>query len=78
MYKNSIFDYNLNKTEENRRLMLNKRKDYKYYCRKYKNEYNRNLSNKMNDMRRSNPRKFWKMFKNKNIKPCGESIDILI
>ena len=30
-----------------------------------KNNFNKELSKKMNDMRRKSPREFWKMFKSK-------------
>ena len=32
-YKTAVFEFNLNKNEDTRRTMYNRKKDYKYYCR---------------------------------------------
>ena len=59
----SIRDYNLNKTAENRRKVFEARKDYKYFCRKSKQNFNRDRCNQMNNMRKKKPKIFWKLFK---------------
>ena len=59
----SIRDYNLNKTAENRRKVFEARKDYKYFCRKSKQNFNRDRCNQMNNMRKKKPKDFWKLFK---------------
>lgn len=45
--------------------MLAAKKDYKYYCRSCKLKFNYAQGQKMNEMRRKQPREFWKMFKPK-------------
>ncbi|XP_053380068.1 uncharacterized protein LOC128548716 [Mercenaria mercenaria] len=65
--------------DKNRQKWYNdeyKKKDYKYCCRKYKKEFNRQLSKKMNDMRRNSPRNFWKMFKKKTSSQPADNIEL--
>ena len=59
----SIRDHNLNKTAENRRNVFEARKDYKYFCRKSKQNCNRDRCKQMNNMRKKKPKDFWKLFK---------------
>ena len=58
--------YNQNKTSENRVALLKAKKDYKYFCRKCRLQFQRERCAKMNELRRNSPREFWKFFKNKN------------
>ena len=39
------------------------KKDYKYYCRSCKLSYNREEGIKLRDLKRKNPRHFWKLFR---------------
>ena len=45
--------------------MLDAKKDYKYYCRSCKLKFSYEQGRKMNDLRKSHPREFWKKFKRK-------------
>ena len=58
--------YNQNKTSENRVALLKAKKDYKYFCRKCRPQFQKERCAKMNEFRRNSPREFWKFFKNKN------------
>ena len=62
-----IRNFNLSKTQENRTKVFDARKDYKYYCRKCKQNFNRNRCNQINEMRRKKPKEFRKKFKQKKI-----------
>ena len=54
--------------------MLEAKKDYKYYCRSCKLKYNYEQGRKMNEMRKKQPREFWKMFKHKKQTPTESEI----
>ena len=62
----AIRDFNLMKSEQNRKKVFDARKDYKYYCRKCKLKFKRDRCKNMNDLRKKKPREFWKLFKRKN------------
>ena len=57
------------RTDENRANIFACKKDYKYYCRKCKQKYNRDRSKQMNEMRKKRPKEFWKMFKKRKYTP---------
>ena len=61
----AIRDFNLFKSEDNRKKVYEAKRDYKYYCRKCKQDFNRERCKQMNDMRKKKPKEFWKIFKNK-------------
>lgn len=65
IYNEALYNYNLNKTNDTRRLMLDAKKDYKYFCRSCKLKYSYEQGRKMSDMRKKQPREFWKLFKQK-------------
>ena len=56
------------KSEDNRKKVYEAKRDYKYYCRKCKQDFNRERCKQMNDMRKKKPKEFWKIFKNKKIR----------
>ena len=62
------------KNDINRQALYELKKDYKYYCRKQKTLFNRQLSRKMNDMRRLKPRDFWNQFKQAKVNPTGDNV----
>ena len=64
----AVRDFNLFKSEENRKNVFEARKDYKYYCRKCKQNFNRERCKQMNEMRKKKPKEFWKIFKSKKIR----------
>ena len=47
-------------------------KGYKYFCRKKKLKFQRDRCLKMNEIRRKQPRKFWKLFKQKRNSPKND------
>jgi len=55
--------YTRNKSQENKVTFLNKRREYTNIKRKYKRIYNRNESERINNLAKSNPRAFWKNVK---------------
>ena len=61
----AVRDFNLFKSEDNRKKVYEAKKDYKYYCRKCKQDFNRERCKQMNDMRKKKLKEFWKIFKNK-------------
>ena len=65
MYKNSVAQFNANKTAENRELLHLKKKDYKYHCRKVKMNYNRKMASNLIELRNKKPKDFWKIFSKK-------------
>ena len=65
--------YNRSKTAQNRKVVLKARKDYKYFCRKRKQRFQRERCLKMDDMRRNNPKGFWKYFKKKPNSSSGKN-----
>ena len=56
--------------------MLEAKKDYKYYCRSCKLKYSYEQGRKMKEMRKKQPREFWKMFKYKKQTPTESEISI--
>ena len=64
----AIRDFNLFKSEDNRKKVYEAKRDYKYYCRKCKQDFNRERCKQMNDMRKKKPKELWKIFKNKKIR----------
>ena len=64
----AVRDFNLFKSEENRKNVFEAKKDYKYYCRKCKQNFNRERCKHMNEMRKKKPKEFWKIFKSKKIR----------
>ena len=62
-YQSMLYNYNLNRSNETRSIMLAAKKDYKYYCRSCKLKYRYEQGRKMNEMRRKEPKHFWKLFK---------------
>ena len=51
-YQEALYNYNLNRNRENRMLMLDAKKDYKYFCRKCKLKYKYDQGKNMNEMRK--------------------------
>ena len=64
----AVRDFNLFKSEENRKKVFEARKDYKYFCRKCKQSFNLERCKQMNEMRKKKPKEFWKIFKTKKFK----------
>ena len=52
--------------------MLTAKKDYKYYCRSCKLKYSYDQDRKMNEMRRKQPKHFWRLFKGNKKSQCDE------
>ena len=76
--KKCLETYNRNRTTVNREAVLNARKDYKYTCRKRKLKFQRERCLKMDEIRRNNPKDFWKFFKKKKSttsSTCDISLD---
>ena len=75
-YQEALYNYNLNRNRENRMLMLDAKKDYKYFCRKCKLKYKYDQGKNMNEMRKKQPREFWRLFKNKSNTETGHEISL--
>ena len=75
-YKDALYNYNQINNESNRQSVLEKKKSYKYYCRKCKTYFNRTLGRKMDSMKSKSPKDFWKMFKKRSPNPNGETIEL--
>ena len=71
LYLEALRDFNCTKNNENRRKLWDKKRDYKFYCVKRKRQYKRQLCLEMNEMRKTKPRDFWRLFKRKNNNSCG-------
>ena len=71
-YQNMLYNYNLNRNNETRKIMLATKKDYKYCCRSCKLKYSYEQGRKMNEMRRKQPKQFWKIFKRNKTSQCDE------
>ena len=74
IYNEALYNYNLNRNNDTRKLMLDAKKDYKYYCRSCKQKYSYEQGRKMNELRKSRPREFWKQFKQKKISPSEPDV----
>ena len=72
LLKSTIRAYNLENSTETREAVFKARKDYKYFCRKKKLKFQRDRCLKMNEIRRTQPRKFWKLFKQKRNSPKND------
>ena len=75
IYKEKLYNFNLNRNAESRKIMLDAKKDYKYYCRSCKLKYSYEQGRRMNEMRKKQPRQFWKTFK-RNKRSQSESVPI--
>ena len=71
-YQSMLYNYNLNRNNETRKIMLTAKKDYKYYCRSCKLKYSYDQGRKMNEMRRKQPKHFWRLFKGNKKSQCDE------
>ena len=70
--KAAVRAYNSEHNRENRESVFKARKDYKYFCRKKKMQFQRERCRQMDEIRRKDPRKFWKMFKQKRESPKND------
>lgn len=75
-YIEALYNFNLHKNNETRRQMMNAKKDYKYYCRTCKLKYSFEQGQKINEMRKKQPREFWKLFKGKRQTETGQDVPI--
>ena len=71
IYLEALRDFNCVKNGENRRILWDKKRDYKFCCAKRKRQYKRQLCLDMNNLRRTKPREFWKLFKHKSNTSSG-------
>lgn len=53
-------------------MMLQRKKDYKYYCRACKVRYNREQGRKLRELKKKRPREFWNTFKHKSSDETSE------
>ena len=61
----AIRDFNLFKSEDNRKKVYEAKRDYKYYCRKCKQDFNRERCKQMNDMRKKKAKRILENFQTK-------------
>lgn len=73
-YISALHNFNSDRNSETRKIMLEAKKDYKYYCRSCKLKYSYEQGRKMNEMRKKQPREFWKMYKHKKQTPTESEI----
>jgi hypothetical protein len=76
LFKKAMYEYNINPNDEKRMNVYIKKKDYKYYCRKCKNNYNKTFAQSLNTIKHKSPREFWKTFKQKSPGNRGEEITV--
>lgn len=76
IYKEALYNFNLSRNASTRKIMLDAKKDYRYYCRSCKSRYHYEQSRKMNEMRKKRPREFWKAFKYRKNIEVGKEISI--
>ena len=55
-YKDALYNYNQINNESNRQSVLEKKKSYKYYCRKCKTDFNRTLGRNKDSMKSKSPK----------------------
>lgn len=67
-----LYNYNLNRNNETRKVMLAAKKDYKYYCRSCKLKFSYEQGRKMNEMRLKKPKHFWRLFRGHKKSQCDE------
>ena len=60
-FKDALYKYNKINNETNCQSVFEKKKSYKYYCRKCKSDFTRTLGRKMDSMKSKSPKEFWKM-----------------
>ena len=75
-YISALHNFNSDRNSETRKIMLEAKKDYKYYCRSCKLKYSYEQGRKMNEMRKKQPREFWKMFKHKKQTPTESEFQL--
>jgi hypothetical protein len=73
-YKKAVCQFNLTHSDNDRALLYETKKDYKYQCRKSRNAFNYSRSRKMNELRSKSPREFWRIFKQGKTTNYAENI----
>ena len=73
-YKLAVNTYTYNRNDVTKNSLFAKKKDYKYFCRKCKVQYNREMGRKLNNIKRKSPSEFWQTFKTRSNSPAGETI----
>ena len=73
--REALREYNNSQTAQHRNKVFACKKDYKYQCRKSKQKYNRERYRNMNEVRRKNPKQFWKIFKSRKYSPKNNISD---
>ena len=69
LLKSTIWANSLENSTETRETVFKARKDYKYFCRKKNLKFQKDGCQKMDDIRHKQPRKYWKLFKQKRNSP---------
>jgi len=74
VYQQAVRQFNITLSEEDRVLLYNAKKNYKYQCRRSNNLFNNARCRKMNEMRRRSPKEFWRLFKFSHSGSVGDNI----
>lgn len=75
-YRDAPAQFYLHNSPQNKEQLLNRKRDYKYCCRITKRKYFRMQGLKLADMKRKNPREFWKLFRSTSQKQTNEDISL--
>ena len=70
----AVREYNIAKTDENKARVFACKKDYKYFAESVK-KYNHERCKKMNEVRKTKTKEFWRTFKSKNKSPLNNISD---
>ena len=73
--REALKEYNLSKSAQTRKLLLDRKKDYKYFCRQKKQKFLIERGRKMNELRNKKPKEFWKIFRRKKPSPKHDISD---
>ena len=73
--REALREYNLSKSAQTRKLLLDRKKDYKYFCRQKKQKFLIERGRKMNELRNKKPKEFWKIFRRKKPSPKHDISD---
>ena len=76
IYTEAVYNFNLHRNEDTRKMMMAAKKDYKYCCRSSKQKYRYEQGRRMNEFKKKQPREFWKLFKSKTKTNEGQDIPI--
>ena len=73
-FKEAVNNFNCTQNDDNRRILYEKKKDYKYCCRKIRNTFRHSQCKQLNEVRRKRPQEFWSIFRKRTKTSTGDII----